>query len=124
PWNGELPRTETEAAGSTALANGDVAPGIPKCFQQGKLSVDSELGELNFPLERALALDFGGPMEIKPAPARLRLGDGTTVNVDAFRWDGNELTAHSTTWGDLRLPAGVVQQIIYDPAQPRPPMAV
>lgn len=124
PWNGELPRVETETAGATALANGDVAPGIPKCMLEGKLVIDSELGELNVPMEKALALDFGGTMDPKRAPARLRLEDGTTLNVDAFRWDGNELTAHSVTLGDFRLPADSVQEIIYDPAVPRAPMPV
>ncbi len=124
PWTGELPRVETEAAGATALANGDVAPGIPKCMLEGKLVIDSELGELNLPLDKTLALDFGGTMDPKRTPARLRLEDGTTLNVETFRWDGNELTAHSLTLGDFRLPADIVQEIIYDPAVPRAPMAV
>jgi hypothetical protein len=124
PWNGEIPHTETESAGATSLANGDVAPGLPKCLREGKLSIDSELGELSFPLEKALTLDFGGTMETKHAPARLRLDDGTTLNVETFRWEGNELTARSTALGDLRLPAAIVREIIYDPAQPRAPMAV
>jgi hypothetical protein len=124
PWNGELPRVETEAAGATALANGDVAPGIPKCILDGKLVIDSELGELNLPLDKTLALDFGGAMDPKRTPARLRLEDGTTLNVETFHWDGNELTAHSLTLGDFRLPADIVQEIVYDPALPRAPMAV
>jgi hypothetical protein len=116
--------SETESAGTTALSNGDVAPGTPKCLREGKLAIDSELGELSFPLEKTLALDFGGAMEAMRAPARLRLADGTTVNVDAFRWEGAELTAHSGTLGDLRLPAESVHEIVYDPAPPQPPMAV
>lgn len=124
PWNGELPMSETETAGTTALANGDVAPGTPKVLREGKLTIDSELGELNFPLEKTLALDFGGAMEAKRVPTRLRLADGTTINVDTFRWEGAELTAHSSTLGDLRLPADVVHEIIYDPAPAQPPMAV
>ncbi|HSI10563.1 MAG TPA: hypothetical protein VK961_00905 [Chthoniobacter sp.] len=124
PWNGELPISETEPAGTTALANGDVAPGIPKCLREGRLAIDSELGELSFPLEKTLALDFGGAMEARRAPARLRLADGTTINVETFQWEGAELTAHSGTLGDLRLPADTIQEIIFDPAPPQPPMAV
>lgn len=124
PWSGEIPHSDAESAGATALTNGDVAPGLPKCLREGKLAVDSELGELSFPLEKALALDFGGTLETKRAAARLRLDDGTTVNVDRFHWEGAELSAHSPTLGDLRLPTAATREIIYDPALTRPPQAV
>jgi hypothetical protein len=46
------------------------------------------------------------------------------VNLDGFNWDGRELTAHSPTLGDLRLPADAVNDLIYHPAPARPPAAV
>jgi hypothetical protein len=124
PWNGEIPHTETEAAATTALTNGDVAPGVPKSLHEGKLTIDSELGELIFPLEKTLAVDFGGALESRRASARLRLDDGTTLDVETFRWEGDALTAHSATFGELHLPATAVREIVYDPALARAPLAV
>jgi hypothetical protein len=123
PWNGELPRPNDLAEGATSLDNGDVAPGTPKTMHDGKLTIDSILGELDLPMEKALAVDFGGAMDTPPSPARVRLADGTAVNVERFQWDGHELTAHSAAFGDLRLPAEAVHELIYDPALPHPPAA-
>jgi hypothetical protein len=120
PWNGELPHLADSAEGSTALANGDVAPSVPKVMQDGRFKLESELGDLDLPLEKALVVDFGGAMDTQRAAARVRLADGSTINVDGFQWDGHELTAHSAILGDLRLPVGAVQELVFDPVAPHP----
>ncbi|MEP6670578.1 MAG: hypothetical protein ABJF10_15565 [Chthoniobacter sp.] len=124
PWNGELPSPAKAADETTALANGDVAKGTPKALHDGKFTIDSELGELDIPVEKTLAVDFGGALDAQKVAGRLRLVDGTVVNVERFNWDGHALTAHSSTLGDLRLPDGVVSELIYDPSPVHPPTPV
>jgi hypothetical protein len=121
PWNGDLPLTAIGETGCTELANGDIIPATPKLMQNGKLKIDSELGELELPVEKALDVDFGGGPDKHQAAARFRFSDGTVVNVDGFTWDGLELKAHSAWLGDLRLPADAVSELIFEPALPRPP---
>ena len=118
PWTGELPHGDAATEGTTALSNGDAAPGTPKAIQDGKLAMEGEVGAFEIPVEKVQEVDFGGKMSSEPTPTRLRFADGTVVNVDQFQWDGQGLTAHSPTLGDLRLPAGVIHEIIFNPPAP------
>ena len=124
PWSGDLPQTTAADEGGTALANGDVVPRVPKAMHEGKFTIESELGDLDLPVEKALAVDFGGAIDEQRAAARIRLADGSAVNVDAFHWDGHELAAHSLVLGEVRLPAEAVHELIFDPPLPRPPANV
>ena len=121
PWNGELPRTGEGTPAAVALSNGDAAPGTPFKAEGGKFFVETEAGAFELPLEKVQAVEFGGVMTPEKAPARLRLADGGVLSVEAFRWDGRELTARSATLGDLRLPAAAVSELIFNPAPLRPP---
>ena len=124
PWNGDLPESTPVVGGSTALANGDLIAGVPKAMHDGRFTIESELGEIDLPVEKALAVDFGGTIDAQRSPARVRLVDGATLNVDAFHWDGHELVAHSSVLGEVRLPAEAVHELIFDPPLPRPPANV
>jgi hypothetical protein len=122
PWSGELPKPTDATGPSTALVNGDVAPGTPKAMRDGKWSLESDLGNLELPAEKIMSVDFGGDLHPHHTAARLRLADGSSLNVDDFHWKEHELTAHSATLGDLRLPAAAIAELIYDPALPHAPM--
>lgn len=122
PWTGELPRAGAEPGAITVLANGDTTPGTPKELRDGRFSIDSELGPLDLPQEKVHSVDFATAAEPEKAAARLRLVDGGALHVDAFRWDGQEITAHSVTLGDLRIPAKALSELVYDPAPMRPPI--
>ena len=121
PWDGELPRPGEGVPPVTALANGDVAPSAPAKVRDGKFIVESEADSLELPVEKVQAVEFGGVMAPEHAAARVRLADGCAVNVDSFHWDGKNLAAHSATLGDLRLAAGAVSELIFDPAPVRAP---
>ncbi len=121
PWNGELPRTGDGVPAAVALSNGDAAPGTPVKAMDGKFFVETEAGPFELPMEKVQAVEFGGLMTPEKAPARLRLADGGVLSVEAFRWDGRELTAQSATLGELRLPAAAVSELIFNPAPVRPP---
>ena len=121
PWSGEMPRAGDGTPAATALRNGDAAPAAPDKWQDGKFIVETAAGPLELLLEKVQAVEFGGVMTPEKAAGRIRLADGCAVNVDGFRWDGKELAAHSAVLGDLRLAAGVVSELIFDPAPARPP---
>jgi hypothetical protein len=116
PWNGELPRAGGAGTATTALANGDAVSGAPKELRDGKFLLESEIGALELPVEKVQAVEFDGALSPEKALGRIRLADGSAINVDTFRWNGRELVAHGATLGDLRLPIGVVSELIYDPA--------
>ncbi len=121
PWSGELPRAGDGAPAGTALTNGDAVPDVPDKWHDGKFTIETAAGPLALPLDKVQAVEFGGVMTPEKAAGRIGLADGCAVQVDSFRWDGKELAAHSPSFGDLRLAAGAVSELIFDPAPVRPP---
>lgn len=121
PWNGELPRSGDGVPAATALTNGDVAPDAPAKWVDGKYLVETTAGVFELPLEKVQAIEFGGVMTPEKAPGRIRLADGGTLDVDAFHWNGREMTAHSVALGELRLPVAAISELIFNPAPARPP---
>lgn len=122
PWSGELPQVKRLEAASTALRNGDIVTGLPKGWREGKWTLESDLGPLEVSTEKVLIVDFGGEPEPKRSPGRVRLVDGSLVDVNAFQWDAAWLSAHSATLGDLRLGATEVSELLFDPAPLHPPL--
>jgi len=119
PWSGELPRFG-QTAPMTVLANGDAAAGAPASLTDGRWRLESEIGPLDLASDKVQAVEFGGEMQPARAAGRLRLVDGSALLVDRFQWAGGELTAHHAVFGDLRMPASAVSELIYDPAPTRP----
>jgi hypothetical protein len=116
PWSGELPHPSNEETVTTILRNGDTIASAPKAWRAGKWELESELGALEVSTEKVLIVDFSGGPAPKPSPGRLRLTDGSLVDVDALQLDNQGLSAHSATLGDVRLGAAMVSEIIFDPA--------
>jgi hypothetical protein len=123
PWSGEIPKAG-ETGPLTVLANGDVATGIPALLPDGRWRLESEIGPLELPVGKVQAVEFGGEMQPATAAARVRMVDGSALLVDRFQWAGGELTAHHAVFGDLRIPAASVGELIYDPSPVRPPTMV
>jgi hypothetical protein len=121
PWNGELPKAGLDAEAAIALANGDMAVGVPTAWHDGKFSFESDIGPLELPLATVQSVEFGGTFAPEPTVARVHLPDGGALNVDTFRWDGREFTAHSATAGDLHLPADAVSELVFDPPPAQAP---
>lgn len=121
PWNGELPKPGNDTALAVSLANGDVATGALTDFQEGKLRVESDIGPLDLPMDKILAVEFGGAPAPKRPEARIRLADGCAFAVDAFRWDGENLAAHSEVLGDVKVPAKMISELVLAPAPARAP---
>ncbi|MDB6152360.1 MAG: hypothetical protein JWL90_813 [Chthoniobacteraceae bacterium] len=113
-WNGEIPLSESVAA--TTFTNNDVTSGAVSGFRDGKFAIESEIGMLQVPRENVKVIEFGGTMTSEQAKAKIRLADGSAISVDTFKWTGGELIAHSAILGDLRLPAEMVAELIYNPA--------
>ena len=111
-----------EATGTTSLINGDLVAGTPKSIHRETVTIDSDLGELAMPVDKTLHVDFGGTMDAPQAAARVRLTDGTLLNLDEFRWDEHGLSAHGATLGDLHLPRQAIAELIYAPARSRAPL--
>jgi hypothetical protein len=114
PWNGE--DTSAGAGGPTIVfANGDVSAGEPTKFSEGRFSLESEAGPLEVPAERIAAVRFRGEPSAARAPGRIRLYDGSVINVESFRWDGSGLAARGVNIGDFRLAVDDVRELVFDP---------
>jgi len=126
PWNGQLPKDGVPATGQTTLANGDFISSVPKTIAEEKFTVDSDVGELNLPLEEALLIDFGGTVDPQDPVGQVRLKDGTLVNAMDFKWDGDarSLLLHNAILGEVSLAGEIVREIIYAPALHRTPATV
>ncbi|MEZ0253691.1 MAG: hypothetical protein ACAI37_00335 [Chthoniobacter sp.] len=124
PWNGDLPSPDKAGAASIGLTNGDVLPAAPKELRDGKWIVESDLEPLELPAEKIVAVDFGGAPNEQPVVARVRMLDGSTINLDEFAWKDRELAARSALLGSFRLPIEKIAELVYDPALPAVPAAV
>ena len=69
-------------------------------------------------------MDFGGAPNEQPVVARVRMLDGSTINLDEFAWKDRELAARSALLGSFRLPIEKIAELVYDPALPAVPAAV
>ena len=121
PWNGELPQPGRDEVATTALANGDVAMGVPTALRDGTYRIETDIGQLELPEEKVNAIEFGGPMAPKKHAARVRMTNGCALNLESFTFDGDSLSARSDILGELRLPASVVTELVFNPAPVRPP---
>lgn len=114
PWNGKIPEGATGDSAATTLANGDVVPEAPKAWHDGKWMLNHDSKDTAaIPSERIVKIEFGTARVLDRSPGRIRLDDGSTINVDSFQWDGSILSAHSATLGDLHLPAESVAELVY-----------
>ncbi len=123
PWNGELPVPGADEP-HVILCNGDVAHGPLRGIADDKYYLQSELGPLALKPETVQEVDFGGEPTPLRAAARVRLQDGSVINLDTFHWLGRTLAAHSPAIGDLILPVGKINELIFDPDPARMPHAI
>jgi hypothetical protein len=121
PWNGELPSAAKHTASST-LPNGDVMADAPKEWREGTWGFAGDFAGFEIPTDKLLIVDFGGTMQPKQTAGRVRLIDGSSLDVDAIQWDDQGLTAHSASLGNVRMEASAVSELLFDPAIPRPPV--
>ncbi len=112
PWNGEKSAPDNEPA--TLLANGDTVHGTPTAFREGAYAVATELGAIDVPAAKLMAIDFAGGTDAAKTPARIRFVDGSVMSVEGFDWDGRELRARSAVLGELRVPASGVSELIWE----------
>jgi hypothetical protein len=120
PWNGEE-STAGAMGPTTVFANGDISASEPSKFSEGRFHLESEAGLLEVPAERIAAVRFRGEPSAARAPGRVRLHDGTVINVESFRWDGKELVARGLNIGEFRLAAEDVRELVFDPDEPAAP---
>jgi len=120
PWNGEVPRFG-EGVHGACLNNGDFAPGAIGGLLDGKLMVGDGAEGFEIPIERVSSIDFGGSPSATRAAARVRIADGTVLNLQDFRWDGATLRGESAAFGSIEVPAKNISELILSPAPARFP---
>jgi hypothetical protein len=123
PWNGEMPGSSTADGGAIALANGDVASGKVLGLRDGKMAVETDVGEFELPMERIAGVEFGGSPSPAKAAGRIRLKDGSIFHVDEFKWEADSLSAKSAALGELKFAAVDVSELILAPPPIRFPSA-
>ena len=120
PWKGLLPENP-ERQSSIELTNGDSAFGEIKQAKDGAIDIETELGPLKIAVANASRIVLSGAFSPVQAVARLRLADGSVIHADSFHWNGEELTGHSPTLGDLRIPVAALDELVIHPAPARRP---
>lgn len=123
PWSGEMPGAGAADGGAIALANGDVAAGKVLGLRDGKMAVETDVGEFELPMERIAGVEFGGAPSPAKAAGRVRLKDGSIFHVDSFKWDAESLSAKSAALGELKFAAADVSELILAPPPIRFPSA-
>ncbi len=121
PWNGQLPGPAPAAAAppdSVLLANGDEAQGTVGAATPETVQLESEVGTLDLPVKRLTALEFGGRASSSSSGVRLRLSDRSVLTVSAYRIENETVVCQSAVAGEVRLPLGAVQEIVFAAAVP------
>jgi hypothetical protein len=72
-------------------------------------------------LGRVFAIEFGGAFTPEQSKARVRLTDGTSLNLDGFEYDGDQITMHSADLGELKLAANSIAELVIRPLPAKPP---
>ena len=121
PWSGELPDFSKEKAGSVALTNGDVAAGQILALNEGKMRVETEVGEFEMPMERVSSVEFGGTATPAKAAGRLRMRDGAVFHVDEFVFDADSISGKSAVLGEMKFPVTDISELIISPPMVRFP---
>ncbi len=121
PWLGQLP-DEKEHGIRAELMNGDIAEGKVLGLQDGAVAVETDAGPLRIPIANVRSVVFNDALSPVKAPARLRLYDGSVIHAESFAWDGKGWAFHSPVFGDRRLPAETVEELVLNPAPMRLPL--
>ncbi len=124
PWSGEHgPQNPGDA--EVLLVNGDALGGAVKETRDGKLLLESELGPVALPVENTQAINFGTAFSPRRTAARLRLRDGSSLNIDAYHFENGEVKGSSDTLGEIRVPESALAELILAPTLPeRSPASV
>lgn len=112
PWSGDPPSSSAPDAPSTLLRNGDAMTTAPKGFQEGQWALESDSGPMQLPAAKILVADFGGSTSFGPTAGRIRLVDGSILNVDAAQWANDGLNAHHAILGNIHVPLDALAEII------------
>jgi hypothetical protein len=123
PWNGEVPRAGESGRG-TSLNNGDFAAGPIGDFADGKVAVGEGAGAIPVPLDRITSIEFGGEPVARPLAGRIRLSDGSVINLDGYRLEQGVLTGESPAFGPIKFPVKEVAELIFSPSPARFPKVV
>lgn len=123
PWNGDAPAASATDPPSTLLRNGDTVPAAPRGLQEGRWTLESDLGPMQLPADKILMADFGGSTSSQPAAGRIRLIDGSILNLDTAQWTGDGLNAHHAVLGNIHVPLSAVAEIVVAPTPLHAPIA-
>jgi hypothetical protein len=100
PWTEELPKDHPGT--QFTLVNGDVVDGVIKGLHERKLDIARDPGPLDLWLDQVQCIDFSGATAAQPAVARLRLADGSAINLDRCCYATTKYTAERSETDDRR----------------------
>ena len=118
PWTGQVPGAAPAATAppdSVLLANGDEAQGTIGGATPEAVQLESEVGMLELPVKRLTAVEFGGRAAASSSGVRLRLSDRSVLTVSAYRIENETVVCQSEVAGEIRLPLGMVQELVFAP---------
>lgn len=121
PWNGRIPGQVigTDAAPDTAvLNNGDETQGAIEMATPSSVKIASDVGPLDLPVDRLTLLDFGGPPPARTPGARVHLVGSGSLTIGAYRVEIDTVACHSEIAGDLLLPLGAIQELVFASTEP------
>ena len=131
PWVGTIPRMpgkqpaaqpdeapkpagpEPPPSDVISLANGDETPGTVEGATPEELRLRCEAGDVEFPLSRALMVEFAGA-PVPPVPGiHLRLAGGGLLTVQSFKLADGAVSCRNALLGDLSFPVSALAEIAF-----------
>ncbi len=129
PWNGQLPGSPLASGesrlDSVLLANGDCSSGVVRAIGERAVSLDCELGEVEFPVPRAAVVEFGNAAALHPLRAathcRLRFAGLGSLTARKYEIRDDSIMLDSELAGSLKLPLTSLRELVFESAAPDSP---
>lgn len=110
--------TEELASDRIQLANGDSLKGLVTAVQDGDISVKTELGDVQLPIERFRTLNLPGlgkEQSIRRnGDIRAHFSDGSSIVFRLDSTDGNTITGSSQNFGSASFNLSSIQQVEFN----------
>jgi hypothetical protein len=108
------------------LANRDKVYGKVLALQESKATVEARQARLDIPLERVTQIRFAkaaAETNVFPGEVRASFPGGESVVFAMEKWDGNEVTGTSRTFGPVRFNPTSIRELQFNLARPEEKVA-
>jgi hypothetical protein len=121
-WDGKI-EDRSSAPGkskedSVELSNKDKISGTLQQIKEGKMVFATAFANMEIPVDRIFAIELSAEKaekaDTKPTDVRALFGNRGMVTFTLDKWDGQQLLATSSNFGQVKFNAGAFNQLVFN----------